>query len=162
MAVTNFERYRSNHSDANSNYGSAHEPITEFRLFTTGNITADATYILGQVPTGWTGRIIEVIGLTQERGVDGAAALSMKYTVKKNTTAVCSTDPNIDKTAAAGLLSTATAGTGITQGVPKTDGSAELASKDILSILFDITRAGTPSPEIAGVGVIVRVKWYRR
>jgi hypothetical protein len=131
-----------------------------FTAMVQGDVTADKTAmpLIGCIPQA--GTITNVWGAIAALGADGAAALDMKYTVKKNGTAVCSTDPDIAKAAATtARLTTYATATGIVAAVIKTDGTQKLVAGDSITVDFDITRAGTPSPEMNGPSVTVEVTW---
>lgn len=126
-----------------------------FRAFVVGEITADVTHPLFAAEAA--GHVVSIVAGALENGGDGTDPLSMKFTVNKNATAIASTDPAFAKTAAADtLVSTANAGTGITQTVLKTDGSATFAKGDVFSVVFDITRT-SPETEITSPFVTVGI-----
>jgi hypothetical protein len=122
-----------------------------------GNIVADASAAQLWVAP-FAGKITDVNLALGTNGVDGSNPLDLKATVKKNGTAVATTDPDIAKAAGTGSKSTFAAATGITQAVLKTDGTATFAKGDILTVDWDITRTNTPSTEIADATVIVTIK----
>lgn len=154
-----FRAFYTNDRESNPQRGAAHEVVERFQHSLEGNITADTTAIILVVPTGYVGRIVEIVGFTEERGVDGSNPLQLVYTIKKNTTAVATTDPVITKAAAAGLLSTLVTATGVTPAVIKPGTEPELAAGDIIQITYDITRTASPGTEIKGVGVQIGIKW---
>lgn len=137
--------------------GGFHEPIHYFTSSIEGEVTADKTHTMFIAPAA--GSIISVVGSVLENGSDANEDLQMKFTVKKNGTAVCSTDPVITKAAASDAqVDTAAAGTGITQAVLKTDGTEDFVAGDCISVVFDITR-NTVDTEITGPACTIGVKF---
>jgi hypothetical protein len=107
------------------------------------------------------GKIVSVVGAVVENGSDATNPLTMAFVVKKNTTAVCSTDPAIAKTAASdATVNTYASGTGITQATIKTDTTPVCAGGDIITVDYDITRTASPTTEIAGPSVVIGFKPY--
>ena len=154
-----YRKYLSNDTHAGG-YGGAFEHIHYFRAAVQGEVTSDQAGVwVFTAPA--SGSIVSVVGSEMENGGDatGPDALTMVFTVYKNATAVCTTDPAITKAAAADAkVSTAAAGTGITQAVLKTDGSCDFVAGDQINVTFDITRV-TPETEITTPAVMVGVKF---
>lgn len=151
-----FRKVQSNDTHAGG-MGGFYEPTQYFTASIEGEVTADKTHTFFIAPA--SGSIVSVVGSVLENGSDANEALTMTFTVKKNGTAVCSTDPSILKTAAADAqVDTAAAGTGITQAVLKTDGTEDFVAGDCISVLFDITR-GTVDTEITGPACTIGVKF---
>lgn len=122
-----------------------------------GEVTADSTgNVVFIAPKA--GKILDVIGGVMENGSDSVDPLTMTFTVKKNGTAVCSTDPAIAKNAASDArVTTQASGTGITQAVVKSDGTEDFAAGDTISVDYDITRT-TPDTEVTGPSVTLVFK----
>lgn len=139
----------------NENVGVSND-VVYIRHGVTGEVTADATHPLFAAEKA--GRVVSVVGGALENGSDATNPLSMSFDVSKGATAVASTNPAFDKTAAADTrVSTANAGTGITQAVLKTDGSASFAKGDVFSVVFNITRTASPTTEITSPFVMVGI-----
>lgn len=150
-------KYLTNDTHAGG-YGGFYEHIHYFTHTLGGEVTADTLRTVFVAPQA--GQIVSVVGGVEENGSDGSNPLTMTFTVKKGATAVCSTDPAILKTAASDAqVDTYASGTGITQAIIKTDGSATFAAGDNISCLFDITRTASPTTEITTPSVIVGVKF---
>lgn len=133
------------------------DKLVEERAFIVGEVTADVTHPLFAATT--SGKISYIYGGVLENGSDGSNPLTMTYTVLKNGTTVSTTDAAIAKTAASdSRASTVAAGTGITQAVLKTDGTASFSAGDVFAVTFDITRTASPTTEITSpfcqVGVV--------
>lgn len=131
-----------------------------FEAAVQGEVTADqnARFIFVAPAAGV---VSTFIGGELENGSDSVDPLTMTFELKKNGTTVLTTKPAILKTAAVDTyISTANAGTGITQAVIKTDGSAAFAKGDIFEVDFDITRT-TPDTEITTPFALLGVKFYR-
>lgn len=138
--------------------GGFYEPIIYFNSQIAGEVTADATHTVFIAPAA--GTIVSVVGGVLENGSDGSNALTMAFDVKKNGTSVASTVPAIAKTAASDARATTqSSGTGITQAVLKTDGTATFAAGDTITVVFDITRTASPSTEITAPACRVGVKF---
>lgn len=153
-----YRKYLSNDTHAGG-YGGAFEHIHYFRAAVQGEVTSDQAGVwVFTAPAA--GSIVSVIGAVVENGSDASNPLTMTFTVLKNATAVCTTDPSILKTAASDTkVSTAAAGTGITQAVLKTDGSCDFVAGDQIMVTFDITRTASPTTEITTPSVMVGVKF---
>lgn len=151
--------FKSNDSHA-SGLGGFVEDTVFLNKSVQGEVTADSLgHILWIVPSGVSGSITGVVGAVVENGSDASNPLTMTFTVKKNGTAVASTDPAIAKNAASdALIDTVAAGTGITQVVLKTDGTEDFVAGDVISVDFDITRTASPTTEITGPAVTVTCK----
>ena len=150
--MAEFRKYLSNDSAGHT------EHIMYFSLGVDGEKTADDNANIVFVAPA-AGKIVSVVGAVVENGSDGTNPLTMGFVVKKNTTAVCSTDPVISKTAASdATVDTAVAGTGITQAVLKTDTTPVCAAGDIITVDFDITRTASPTTEITGPAVVIGYK----
>lgn len=139
-----------------SNDAAGFEEKQYVQAFKSGAVNADALGAQLWVAP-FAGKITDVVLGVGTIGVDAVNPLSLTATVKKNTTAVCTTDPNIDKSAT--VKNTFAAGTGITQAALKTDGTAVFAKGDILTVDWDVTRT-TPGTEFADATVIVTIKPY--
>ncbi len=123
-------------------------------------LNADVT----DAPVGfapYAGKITKVWFAVGQIGQDAANAASLAATVKKNGTAICTTDPAIAKAAGTGAGSTVSSGTGITQAVVKSDGTEVVAAGDRFTVTWDVTRtASTITPEFSNGIVMVAIKPY--
>lgn len=111
-----------------------------------GNFTADATYIVG--PMAFAGRVKSAYFGLLENGADGTDPQNTEFDVQVNGTTIFSTLPKLDKTAGTGHKTTYDTGTGITNAVIN-NAANTFAAGDYLSIVFNITRT-TPDTESAG------------
>lgn len=149
-------KYLSNDTHAGG-YGGFFEHVHYFTACVQGEVTADKLMTLFVAPQA--GKIVSVVGGVEENGSDTNEDLTMTFTVSKNGTAVCTTDPVILKNAASDAqVDTYAAGTGLTLAVLKTDGTATFAAGDNIACLFDITR-NTVDTEITTPSVTVGVKF---
>lgn len=126
-----------------------------------GEVTADsnARFIFEAQDAGV---VSSFVGGELENGSDASNPLTMTFECKKNGTTILTTKPSITKAAAADTrVSTENSGTGITQAVIKTDGSAAFAKGDIFEVDFDITRTASPTTEITTPFARLGVKFYR-
>ena len=108
----------------------------------------------GVATTG--GKITDVI-LMLQGGADTVNPLSMTAVVKKNGTDVASTDAAISFHSGAGTgnVSTYAAGTGITQVVLKTDGTANFVAGDFITVDFNVIRTASPGTEMSNVKALI-------
>ncbi|MEN6536830.1 MAG: hypothetical protein ABFD89_24460 [Bryobacteraceae bacterium] len=125
-------------------------------------ITLDAD--VTDAPVGfapYAGKITKVWLAVGQIGQDGTNAASLAATVKKNGTAICTTDPALAKAAGTGGGNTLSTGAGITQAVIKSDGTEVVAAGDQFTVTWDVTRtASTITPEFANGIVMVAIKPY--
>lgn len=138
-----------------------YEPEFHFFANVPGEVTADqnARFIF-EAPAA--GVVSSFIGGELENGSDATNPLTMTFECKKNGTTILTTKPSITKAAAADArVSTEASGTGITQAVLKTDGSAAFSAGDIFEVDFDITRTASPTTEITTPFARLGVKFYR-
>ena len=152
-----YRKYVTNDTHAGG-FGGFYEHIVYFNPHIAGEVTADATHTVFIAPAA--GTIVDVVDGVLENGSDASNALTMAFDVKKNGTSVASTVPAIAKTAASDArVTTQSSGTGITQFVAKTDGTATFAAGDTITIVFDITRTASPTTEITGPSARIGVKF---
>lgn len=156
--MARFRHYFSN--DKGSKTLTAFEHVQYFTHVINGACATDVEHTAFVVPFAAGCRVVSIVGFAQENGADGTDPMSVAFEVKKNGTAVCSTNPALDKTAGTGQKTTAAAATGVTQAVVKTDSTRDFAFGDKISINYNVTIT-TPDTALASPGVIIGVIPFR-
>ena len=127
-----------------------------------GPVTANSVdRPLWVVPKKFKGRVVDCVASVLATGADGSNPLHSTFTPKKNNTNLCTTNANIDKTAAANnIATTVNPGTGITQAALKKDATIEFQPGDVIHWDYTIQRTATPSSEIKGPAICLILEVY--
>lgn len=117
------------------------------------NGSSEGIVVLPAADNGW--ELTDVV-LTAGVNTTHTTGTSLTATVEKNTdggTAALSTNPALLNTAGTGRKTTATAGTGITPAVIKSDGSEDFASYD--AVVVTLSEAGTGGTDPSDVALFL-------